>query len=124
LVFFLEFIILIGVGFESYYVWTSYDDMKTLLGTAKFKELETNLRLLRIFFQDSRRKKNEEIITTDKFAALCSMQNIDVNKQEINNFLQLCFDLGISQRRKDNNEAYYSMDYQEAKQSIENQVYL
>lgn len=124
LVFFLEFIILIGVGFEAYYVWTSYDDMKTLLGTAKFGELEQNLKLLRVLYQDGRRKKEEEIITTEKFTALCGMQNIDVNKQDINNFLQLCYDLGIIQRRKDNSEPFYVLDYQTAKQNLENQIYL
>lgn len=73
---------------------------------------------------DGRRKKDEEIIDNDKFAAACSMQNIDVNKQDLNNFLQLCFDLGILHRRKDNNEAYYMMDYIESKQLLENQIYL
>jgi hypothetical protein len=124
MVFFLEFIILIGVAFDSYYIWGSYDNMKTLLGTAKFQEFELNLKLLRIFYQDGRRKKDEEIISLDKFAASCSMQNIDVNKTDLNNFLQLCFDLGILQRRKDNNEAFYVIDYMEAKQLIENQIYL
>jgi len=124
LVFFLEFIILIGVAFDAYYIWESYDNMKKVLGSAKFRELELNLKLLRIFYQDGRRKKDEEIIDNDKFAASCSMQNIDVDKTDLNNFLQLCFDLGILQRRKDNNLAYYMMDYNESKQLLENQIYI
>lgn len=124
LVFFLEFIILIGVAFDAYYVWGSYDNMKMLLGSAKFRELELNLKLLRIFYQDGRRKKDEEIIDNDKFAASCSMQNIDVDKTDLNNFLQLSFDLGLIQRRKDNNLAYYMMDYLEARQLLENQIYI
>lgn len=124
MVFFLEFIILIGVAFDSYYIWGSYDNMKSLLGTAKFQEFERNLKLLRIFYQDGRRKKDEEIISMDKFSAACSMQNIDVDKTDLNNFLQLCFDLGILQRRKDNNEAFYVLDYNESKTLLENQIYL
>lgn len=124
LVFFLEFIILIGVGFDAFYTWGSYDNMKKLLGSTKFQELEQNLKLLRIFYWDGRRKKDEEAISIDKFSASCSMQNIDVNRQDLNNFLQLCFDLGILQRRKDNNESYYTMGYTEAKQLLENQIYL
>ena len=37
MVFFLELIILIGVAFNAYYIWTSYDEMKQLLTTPKFK---------------------------------------------------------------------------------------
>ena len=33
MVFFLELIILIGVAFNAYYIWTSYDEMKNLLTT-------------------------------------------------------------------------------------------
>ena len=44
MVFFLELIILIGVAFNAYYVWTSYDNMKQLLTTPKFKQLELNFK--------------------------------------------------------------------------------
>lgn len=124
LVFFLEFIILIGVAFEAYYTWNSYDSMKQLLGTSKFKELEQNLRLLRAFYQNGTRKKDDETIDNDKLAAICSMQNIDLNKTEINTFLQLCFDLGIIHRRKDDSSVHYLLEYSEAKKLIEEQIYL
>ncbi len=124
LVFFLEFIILIGVGFHSYYTWSSYDNMKKVLGTTKFKELETNLKLLRIFFQDGRRKKDEETISIEKMAASCSMQDIDVDRTDLTNFMQLLVDLGAIHRRKDDNGLYYSLEYADAKQLLENQIYL
>jgi len=50
MVFFLELIILIGVAFAAYYRWTSYDEMKNLLSTPKYKQLETNIRLLKLFY--------------------------------------------------------------------------
>ena len=42
MVFFLELIILIGVAFDAYYTWTSYDEMKTVMNTPKYKQLELN----------------------------------------------------------------------------------
>ena len=119
MVFFLELIILIGVAFDSYYVWTSYDEMKQLLSTPKYKQLELNIRLLKLYFQNGRKKEQDPVVARTKFAALISASKISVTQTEINNFIALCSELEITSgtRRK----KVYNMSYEKAKGLLENQ---
>jgi hypothetical protein len=119
MVFFLELIILVGVGFNAYYVWTSYDEMKQILATPKFKQLEINLRLLKLFYQNGRKKEQDLIISKSKLLSLSNTSKIASNQKEINDFLALCSELEIisGQRRK----KVYNMNYEKAKELIENQ---
>ena len=102
MVFFLELIILIGVAFDAYYVWTSYDEMKQILTTPKYKQLEINLRLLKIFYQNGRKKEQDPIIAKSKLISLANTSKISVNQKEITDFLALCSELEITSgtRRK------------------------
>jgi hypothetical protein len=72
MVVFLELIILIGVAFSSYYTWTSYDEMKILLTTPKFRQLEINLRLLKLYYQNGRKKEQDPVLPKTKLIALAS----------------------------------------------------
>jgi hypothetical protein len=63
MVFFLELIILIGVAFDAYYVWTSFSEMKQTLTTPKYRQLEINLRLLKLFYQNGRKREQDPIIS-------------------------------------------------------------
>lgn len=118
MVFFLELIILIGVAFDAYYVWTSYDEMKQILTTPKFKQLEINLRLLKLFYQNGRKKEQDLTISKSKMIALTSASKISANQKEISDFLALCSELEITSgtRRK----KVYNMNYEKAKGLIEN----
>ena len=119
MVFFLELIILIGVAFDAYYVWTSYDEMKQILTTPKYKQLEINLRLLKIFYQNGRKKEQDPIIAKSKLISLANTSKISVNQKEITDFLALCSELEITSgtRRK----KVYNMSYEKAKGLLENQ---
>ena len=119
MVFFLELIILIGVAFDAYYIWTSYDEMKQILSTPKYKQLELNIRLLKLFYQNGRKKEQDPVIARSKFIALASASKIPVNQTEINNFIALCSELEITSgtRRK----KVYNMSYEKAKGLLENQ---
>jgi hypothetical protein len=119
LVFFLELIILIGVAFNAYYVWTSYNEMKNLLTTPKFKQLETNIRLLKLFYQNGRKKEHGSILAYTKLAALAKVNKIDVGLADIKAFITLCQELEIvtGTRRK----KVYNVNYEKAKQLIETQ---
>jgi hypothetical protein len=119
MVFFLELIILIGVAFNAYYIWTSYDEMKNLLTTPKFKQLELNLRLLKLYYQNGRKKEQDPVLAKTKLIALASSQKLNCNQTDINNFIALCSELEITSgnRRK----KVYNMSYEKAKGLLENQ---
>ena len=119
MVFFLELIILIGVAFNAYYIWTSYDEMKQLLTTPKFKQLELNLRLLKLYYQNGRKKEQDPVLAKTKLSALVSSQKLNCNQTDINNFISLCSELEITtgNRRK----KVYNMSYEKAKGLLENQ---
>jgi hypothetical protein len=119
MVFFLELIILIGVAFDTYYIWTSYDEMKQILTTPKYKQLEINLRLLKLFFQNGRKKEQDLTISRSKMLSLVSASKISSSQKEINDFLALCSELEITSgtRRK----KVYNMSYEKAKGLLENQ---
>ena len=119
MVIFLELIILIGVAFSSYYTWTSYDEMKELLTTPKFRQLEINLRLLKLYYQNGRKKEQDPVLPKTKLIALASTSKIPCNQTDINNFIVLCSELEIitGNRRKKT----YNMSYEKAKGLLENQ---
>ena len=119
MVFFLEFIILIGVAFSTYYTWTSYSEMKSLLATPTFKQLELNLRLLKLYFQNGRKKEQDSSIPRAKLIALANSSKIQCNQKDIDSFIALCSELEIvtgERRRK-----VYNMSYEKAKHLIETQ---
>ena len=119
MVFFLELIILIGVAFAAYYRWTSYDEMKNLLSTPKFKQMETNVRLLKLFYQNGRKKEQDPILAVTKLTALAKANKIGITLGEIKTFITLCQELEIvtGTRRK----KVYNVSYEKAKQLIETQ---
>jgi len=119
MIFFLELIILIGVAFNTYYIWTSYDEMKNLLTTPKYKQLETNIRLLKLFYQNGRKKEQEPILAYTKLAALSKVNKIGVGLIDVKAFITLCQELEIvvGTRRK----KVYNVNYEKAKQLIETQ---
>lgn len=119
MVFFLELIILIGVAFNAYYVWTSYDEMKQLLATPKFKQLEIHLRLLKLYYQNGRKKEQDPIMSRSKLISLASSSKIPCNQKDINGFISLCSELEITIGNRRNK--VYNMSYEKAKTLLENQ---
>ena len=119
MVFFLELIILIGVAFNAYYIWTSYDDMKQLMTTPKYKQLEIHLRLLKLYYQNGRKKEQDPVISKSKLIGLVSSSKIPCNQTDVSNFISLCSELEIvtGNRRK----KVYNMSYEKAKGLLENQ---
>ena len=119
MVFFLELIILIGVAFNAYYIWTSYDEMKQLLTTPKFKQLEINLNLLKLYYQNGRKKEGDSVLSRSKLISLVRASKLNISQTDINAFIALCSELEItsgSRRKK-----AYNMNYEKAKVILENQ---
>lgn len=116
---FLEFIVLIGVGFNSFYVLGSFEETKKLLQTPRFKQIEINLVLLKLYYQNGRKKEQDSSISKSKLISLATTSKISCTKTDINNFIILCSELEITtgnRRRK-----IYNVSYEKAKVLLENQ---
>jgi hypothetical protein len=117
MVFFLEFIILIGVAFSAYYEWTSYSDMKKILMTPKFKQLELNMNLLKLYYQNGRKKEQDSVIAKSKLVALVKAAKLQVTLSEVNSFVAMCSELEIVTGTR--NRKVYNVDYEKAKNLLE-----
>jgi len=119
MVVFLELIILIGVAFSAYYTWTSYDEMKSLLTTPKYRQLEINLRLLKLYYQNGRKKEQDPVLSKSKLIALSAASKISCTQTDINNFIALCSELEITTGNK--RRKTYNTNYEKAKVLLESQ---
>jgi flagellar basal body-associated protein FliL len=118
MVFFLEFIILIGVAFNAYYTWVSYEEMKKVMLTPKYKQLDINLNLLKLYYQNGRKKNQDSVIPRTKIIALAKASKLNVTQSEVDNFIILCDELGITEG--DRQKKVYNMEYEDAKNILEN----
>jgi hypothetical protein len=119
MVFFLEFIILLGVGFSSYYKFTSYKEMKSILTTPQYRKLQLHLNLLILYYQKGRKQPQDAVISKAKMLALVSSSKVECTQKEVADFLTLANELGIVGGR--GNKKYYNVSYEEAYKLIENQ---
>jgi len=117
MVFFLEFIILIGVSFNAYYVWMSYSEMKQVLSTPRYRQLELNSNLLKLYYQNGRKKEKDYVIANSKMMTLAKAIKLNVTQTDIDNFLTLCTELEITIGTGVNKT--YNMSYDDAKALIE-----
>lgn len=117
---FLELLILIGVGFNAFYTIGSYDETKKLLQTPKFKQLELNLKLLRLYYQNGKKLAGDPTLSYNKFQSLVQTQGIYCSQKDLKAFVTLCQELEIIRdsrgRRKE-----LTITYDQAKKLIENQ---
>ena len=117
---FLELLILIGVGFNAFYTIGSYDETKKLLQTPKFKQLELNLKLLKLYYQNGKKTTGDPTLSYNKFQSLVQTQGIYCSQKDLKSFLTLCQELEIVKdykaRRKE-----VTMPYDQAKSLMENQ---
>ncbi len=119
MVFFLEFIILIGVGFSAYYKWESFKEMKQTMLSPKYKQLELNLKLLRLYYQNGRKKESDTVIPLTKLKALASNAKIPFSNKDLVEFTTVCTELEIISgppRKK-----FYNVSYEKAISLIEKQ---
>lgn len=119
MVFFLEFIILIGVAFASYYKYNSFVEMKTALSTPKFKQLELNIKLLKLFYQKGRKKEGDITLTKNKLVSLVFSSKVNCSKKDIDNFITLCIELDVITNSKRNKT--YLLSYDKAYELLESQ---
>ncbi len=120
---FLELLILVGVGFNAYYTIGSFDETKKLLQTPKYKQLELNLKLLKLYYQNGKKNPGDPTLSYNKFQSLVQTQGIYCSQKDLKAFLTLCQELDIIRdfkaRRKE-----LTMSYEQAKGLLENQEML
>lgn len=117
---FLELLVLVGVGFNAFYTIGSYDETKKLLQTPKFKQLELNLKLLKLYYQNGKKTSGDATLSYNKLQSLVQTQGIYCSQKELKAFITLCQELEIIRdfrgRKKE-----LTMSYDQAKKLIENQ---
>lgn len=117
---FLEMIVLIGVGFDAFYTIGSYLETKKLLQTPKFKQLELNLKLLKLYYQNGKKVVGDQTLSFNKFQSLVQTQKIDASQKDLKTFIVLCQELDIIKEFRGKKKEFM-MSYQEAKDLLENQ---
>ena len=120
---FLEFIVLIGVGFDAFYTLGSYEETKKLLQTPKFKQLELNLKLLKLYYQNGKKIVGDQTLSFNKFQSLVQNQKIDSSQKDLKSFIVLCQELDIIKEFR-GRKKQFMIPYQEAKDLLENQEVL
>jgi len=121
--FFLEFIIVLGVAFNSVYTLGSYEETKKLLSTPKYKQAELNLTLLKLYYQNGKKQPGDPVLSLSKMLSLVKNQKVNCAQADVRNFVVYCAELDIIKevraRRKE-----YQVDYTTAKSLIENELVL
>jgi hypothetical protein len=118
LTFFLEIVVLLGVGFRGYYTLGAYTETKDLFSTPKYKQLEESLTLLSIIYVKGKKKKNDPLMPVTKLKSATSTQKLNVTQKSLKDFYNLIDELEIikaeNRRRK-----IYNTDYETAKKLIQ-----
>lgn len=117
---FLELIVLIGVAFNAFYTIGSYDETKKLLQTPKFKQLELNLKLLKLYYQNGKKVAGDETISFNKFKSLVQTQKVDCTQTEMKSFIVLLQELDVIKQFRGRKKEFM-INYQQAKDLLENQ---
>lgn len=115
--FFLEFIVILGVGFNAYYVLGSYNETKQLLETPKYKQLSLNAKLLKLYYQNGKKEVGDQALSFSKLVNLITAQKIQCKQLEIRAFINTCLELGIT-KEADNKRKVFQIPYDEAKKLI------
>jgi hypothetical protein len=115
--FFLEFIVILGVGFNAYYVLGSYDETKKLLETPKYKQLDLNIKLLKLYYQGGKKNPGDPAMSASKLLALVKTQKIQCNYQDVRNFVVLCTEIDVI-KEASNNKKIFQVPYDQAKKLI------
>lgn len=89
--FFLEFIILIGVGFHGYFTIGSYMEMKKILATKP--QIEVRYKLLEILYTN--RTKSSTIPHKDTVMKLIKMNGLNITEEQVNDFYEFSTATGI-----------------------------
>lgn len=115
--FFLEFIVILGVCFNAIFLIGSYEETKALLATPRYKQLQSDLKLLKLYFQNGKKKSGDLALSNNKLISLVKNQKLYRTQTEIKSFIVLCIEIGITKELK-NRKKEFQLNYEEAKKLI------
>lgn len=115
---FLELIVLLGVSFNSYYTVGSYQETGKLLQTSKYKQYVLNLNLLKIYYNNGKKKSGDMCISHARFVSLAKTQKVNASPSDIKDFVNLCVELEIVEDTR-NKRKQYKVNYEEAKSLLQ-----
>jgi hypothetical protein len=118
LTFFLEVVVLIGVGFRGYYTVGSYTETKDLFTTPKYKQLEECLTLLSIVYVKGKKRKNDIVTPITKLKSAVSTQKLNITQKSIKDFYNLIDELEIT-KTETKRRKIYNTDYEMAKKLVQ-----
>jgi len=118
LTFFLELVVLIGVGFRGYYTIGTYNETKDLFSTPKYRQLEECLQLLSIVYVKGKKRKNDAIIPVTKLKSAVSTQKLNITQKAIKDFYNLMDELEIT-KAENRRRRVYNTDYETAKKLMQ-----
>jgi hypothetical protein len=121
--FFLEFIILLGVGFNAGYTIATFNETKSLLSTPKYKQIELNIQLLKLYYQNGKKQIGDLTLPYSKLLSLAKNQKLNCTQTEIRSFITYCNELDITKEAK-NKRKEYQIAYDAAKKIIEKELSL
>lgn len=122
LTFFLEILVLVGVGFRGYYTLGAYTETKDLFTTPKYKQLEEALQLLSIIYVKGKKKKNDTLMNATKLKSAVSTQKLNITQKSLKDFYNLLDELEIT-KAETRRRKIYNTDYETAKKLVQ-QVFL
>ena len=96
------------------------NETKKLLQTPKFKQLELNLKLLRLYYQNGKKVVGDQTLSFNKFQSLVQTQKITASQKDLKTFTVLCQELDIVKEFRGRKKEFM-ITYQEAKDLLENQ---
>lgn len=117
---FLELLILIGVGFNAFYTVGTFNETGKLLQTPKFRQLDLNLKLLKLYYQNGKKVIGDETLSYNKFKSLVDAQKIVCTQKDLKSFVVLCQELDLVKNYKGKRKEIM-VSYPQAKEIIENQ---
>ena len=117
---FLELLILIGVGFNAFYTVGAFNETGKLLQTPKFRQLDLNLKLLKLYYQNGKKVIGDETLSYNKFKSLVDAQKVICTQKDLKSFIILCQELDLVKNYKGKRKEIM-VNYQQAKEIIENQ---
>ena len=98
----IEILILIGVGFNAYYWYYSYNEYKLrITRNPNYKKYKLFSYLLTVLYQDGTKVIDDELPGVEGFAKMIEQHDSDATPQDARDFMNIAFQLGIIKQPND-----------------------
>jgi hypothetical protein len=92
---FMEFVILIGVGFHAFYDKKTYDYYLQTMDSPQYKKLIKFQNILKLLYQNGLKKEGDNVPSFNSLKAMVIIKNINIPDTELRNFVNMCLELEI-----------------------------